>query len=376
MCGIVGLIGSYNMQREHMFEDMMIMATLRGQDSCGAAFIRQWQDEQVYIKAAWLPHFLMEDKEWKEQINKLNNNALIGHCRRATKGKVTDDNAHPFQHGDITLVHNGGISHLKLDKQFETDSEGICFSISKVGIKETWKQLNGAAALAWWDNKDKTLNLVRNWERPMSFSRIKDGGVAFASEGWMIQAAAARRKIDLVGSVLSIEPHHLWTFKVDGKEVIEKSEKIEERKIISYAKGAISTGPFLPPKHQHATKRGLKGSNIYTLDPNMVDAEERLAKNLKAMKINHLDQRTLEFPKGREAATAALLAEFRADSKKLQANNNQTDDEWNSVYKSCAYCTDTLLGQRSTAIQIDRHKAICEGCARDAASLDMNIKAF
>lgn len=56
------------------------------------------------------------------RISSIIGNQVIGHTRKATTGKITQANAHPFIHGDIIGSHNGFVyQHEKLNTQFNRD---------------------------------------------------------------------------------------------------------------------------------------------------------------------------------------------------------------------------------------------------------------
>lgn len=104
--------------------------------------------------------------------------AMFGHNRYATQGAINAVNAHPFTHGHITLAHNGTLRNQSLlpdSEKFEVDSENICYSINKIGVKETVKRLNGAFALIWFDSEKLTMNILRNSEREFHLFETSSG---------------------------------------------------------------------------------------------------------------------------------------------------------------------------------------------------------
>lgn len=110
---------------------------------------------------------------------------LIGHCRSATKGKISVDNAHPFNFKNVIGVHNGTI-HGKFphSDEFETDSEALYKNIDELGIKaglEAAIGFSGAFALAFYDKKTKELCFTRNDKRPLHFTFIANGTTMLVS---------------------------------------------------------------------------------------------------------------------------------------------------------------------------------------------------
>ncbi|MFW3388022.1 UNVERIFIED_CONTAM: hypothetical protein RF648_18655, partial [Kocuria sp. CPCC 205274] len=172
------------------FETLLYCDIVRGDHSTGVYSGFSFDPKEpveVKIRKAAVPAdvFIRKKGLWdevKEEKRPATHNAnatvtklpkfLVGHNRYATMGEVVDRNAHPFQHGSITLVHNGTLDNQSLlpdHQKFAVDSENIAYSIDKIGIEETIKKLNGKFTLVWFDAKDQTLNFIRNKDRPFHF---------------------------------------------------------------------------------------------------------------------------------------------------------------------------------------------------------------
>lgn len=211
MCGIV-LAGSSQFLSQgevSLFEKLVYHDTIRGSHSTGVyagySFSYPKQDQYViYGKTAQPGPEFLESKTWDSissqdykngtTVNKRFPYFLVGHNRYATMGAKTAENAHPFVSGKIMLVHNGTLSNQSLLpdwKDFEVDSANICHAIDKQGIDKTLQQLDGAFTLVWYNDEEKTLNIIRNEERPFHLARTSGGSWFGASEEemlmWIIQ---------------------------------------------------------------------------------------------------------------------------------------------------------------------------------------------
>lgn len=130
----------------------------------------------------------------------------IGHNRAATIGDKSRINAHPFKCGSITGVHNGTLDKesffelaARLDQTYGTDSETIFQHIETYGIEDTVPRLQGAYALVWYNSKAQSLNMIKNYKRPLFTCKVerKEGAVlTWASEYEMIIAARAMANSD------------------------------------------------------------------------------------------------------------------------------------------------------------------------------------
>lgn len=237
--------GLANKAQDNFIQDMFVMDSLRGIDSCGLATVEVYQNRTNMFKKSVLPHDFLDMGGYKSLINK-RNHVMIGHNRWATKGTVNSTNAHPFNVGNITGVHNGTLLNqwrLPDHEDFEVDSENIFHSIDKIGIVETWKLIEGAAALIWWDAKDGTVNFIRNDKRPLVFAYSKDLNQMYAaSEMYMLLGAMWRNGI-ASHDVEVLPPDTLYSFKVNIAHPMPKEKvKCTTRKL----------SPFQPVVHKKA----------------------------------------------------------------------------------------------------------------------------
>lgn len=175
MCGQAGVFSTTVLSTNEInnLRKLLILNSFRGTDSTGLMSWHKHKNEYFTLKDDCHPFYfdgvhLQQDllKEWKT-----NPNLISVHCRAATVGKVTVDNAHPFEAGDVIGMHNGTIlSHFEGKNNFDTDSEALYNNINKLGVKEAIKLLDIGApayALVWLNKKENTLNFLRNSARPL-----------------------------------------------------------------------------------------------------------------------------------------------------------------------------------------------------------------
>lgn len=241
MCGIVGFLnGSISnqdyKQERSLFENLLYADAVRGWDSTGIMYVKGAQAE-VYKKAMPASDFLDLKTTSKILTGIDGYSYIIGHNRWATAGAVTNANAHPFQVGPITLVHNGTLKgHRALPgcNGIDVDSLAITKCIADMGVEKAAPLFNGAFALVWHDSRNDTINLLRNEERPLYFGFVRPRetapyDVVIASEYQMIYWIAERNGYK-VKDVRLVSPGKLLVF---NKKDLGKYEVKEQQPYVA-----------------------------------------------------------------------------------------------------------------------------------------------
>lgn len=305
MCGIVGVFGKIEPHHIQMFHDMWDMDVLRGKDSAGIIVITT--NGVDILKDTVLPYELrLYYKDYDKLFKRKGNQriiGLLGHNRFSTRGAISVENAHPFIHGDITLMHNGTCFTWRLpdDNKFDTDSESICHAINQIGIEKTYPLIDGALTLAFWDNKDKTFNLVSNGKRPMNFVYSEDKHTIFlASEHWMLFSAAARHNQPLYSTKTTawytLTDNRLYSFDYNNKDGITYGttdlkayfEPVKTTHSNSSYRGRLKYDSVLGEWVDKDTKEVIKENNVIPFKPanNTNTTHSKLTAPVPLHKIN------------------------------------------------------------------------------------------
>ena len=208
MCGLFGGVAKdWGDAALGVIYELGLTNQTRGLDSTGVFTVASPKKGRKKVKCRYYKAlddataFLSSDG-YEELVNQKDRNihAIAGHCRWATLGKVTIQNAHPFRFKHITGMHNGTINAFGTKAQEEhnatSDSMVLFKQMSEEGIYPALKAARfGAYAVCVYNSDDGLLHFVRNSKRTLSFARAKDGScifwsseqrhLRFALHGWL-----------------------------------------------------------------------------------------------------------------------------------------------------------------------------------------------
>jgi hypothetical protein len=238
MCGIFGIInGTKSRTAEHdirqYMENAIVANSLRGMDSTGM-FQMKRNGKVFYHKKAMTGAQFIDDQTTTQMLTDTDDcRFTVVHNRAATKGAISDANAHPFQHinddGDYVIgVHNGtlvaGWEKDKGDIDFQVDSDWAINQIANLGVDEGFKKIVGPSAFAWYSPREgEVLNLFRNAGRPMYVAYVKnEDRMLFASEYMMMEWLADRNTILLEDRFMELEPTQLYQFNLNSPREFSK----------------------------------------------------------------------------------------------------------------------------------------------------------
>lgn len=277
MCGIWGIIIKNNSglfyAEETFVSSAMLAGTVRGEHGTGMFFSPAKDTKLVaWLKKKSNPYWMIYDKKFPEFWKALKDSAkyVVGHNRHATKGEITDDNTHPFQHKHITMVHNGTINWgLTFPKGVEVDSHALTIALAEEGI-QIFEKISGAFACVWHDAESRTLNIAKNNERPLSMVKVSNGNYFFASEkgmlDWLVQRS--HKNNSLTFEDFPIENNKLYSFnleKLGEPEVTPLPEKKTYHYQTGTSSGAASSNniqEITKTSNQTTSKKTIKNEHL------------------------------------------------------------------------------------------------------------------
>lgn len=177
MCGIAGVLSSQLSDKEKaVFEDLLTVSTLRGKWGSGVVCTTKGKkSKSEIVRTQHSAAYLIVTKEYNRIVHSGGNKScLIGHARWPTKGGNEIKNVHPHRYEHIIGVHNGTLSEVgdEAIAKDESDSALLFETLAKEGPQKLINGMTGAYAITWIDEKTKTLNFMRNYERPLWFAYV------------------------------------------------------------------------------------------------------------------------------------------------------------------------------------------------------------
>jgi len=197
MCGIVSYFSNekgVDNKIATLMGNALWIDSIRGFHSTGIIYESAGSVE--YYKKAIAGYDFVQLDQVKDVLGVLHKTPyFIGHNRAATRGEKITSNAHPFQCGHITGVHNGTIyNHTTLNKEsFDVDSHSLYNAIKDKGSIEVIPKVSGGFNLLWHDDKDDTIHVLRNSDRPYTFAKIKGKETLIGMSEWPMLAWLVER---------------------------------------------------------------------------------------------------------------------------------------------------------------------------------------
>ncbi|MBN2779502.1 MAG: glutamine--fructose-6-phosphate transaminase (isomerizing) [Alphaproteobacteria bacterium] len=234
MCGIVGIIGKPNVEKELL--KGLKKLEYRGYDSAGMAFLDKDGGLRILKETGKIVN--LEEVVLAQDIE---STVGIGHTRWATHGAPNRDNAHPHFTDKLALVHNGIIENYKELRvelsakgypfRSETDTEVIAWLVTDYlnqGLKEfnavekAVARLKGAYALAIIFNRCPDLIIGARQGSPLAIGYGEDA---------MYLGSDALALSSYTDTLCYLEEGDLFFMKKRGAKIKDKHGRWVARKI-------------------------------------------------------------------------------------------------------------------------------------------------
>lgn len=345
MCGLVGGAGDLSHQfRTRVFKDMLDVCQVRGRDSTGVIKVSKKDQEYDWVKQLGSPAYLYDGRQYAQRVETGEASVLIGHCRAKTVGEVSVKNAHPFDFPEegIVGVHNGTLRNTHSLPGYahgQVDSEILYENVAKRGAAEVFGDIEGAWACVWWNDKEKTLNFIRNSERPLYFTWSKDRRQMFwASELWMFGAVS--RHIELwdggeSGKVYYQMPvDELWSFQIDastkaGEPVMRMKpiKKIAMKEVRPAYAGFRNGGNYNPSKTTAWKRDPVTGVTTRVQEPLKEGTLNKGGEVNNPFSPESLKEKYPNYDSMSEEQKAALVRYERIKERKQERERQKTIDD-------------------------------------------------
>lgn len=246
MCGLVCAItkaqNGFSSADTKLFNQLLFIDMLRGEDSTGAFGVSNEGDVYGLKSTLDSPRFIQTD-EYDAFVKRSirHGSVMVGHNRKATKGSITDANAHPFVvDNNIVLVHNGTMwGDHKKHADVDVDSHAIAHLIHEKGnVAEALSSFNGAYALIWYDVRNASLHMVRNEDRPLWWMETNFAWF-WSSEPEMLDFICRRENLALKSDICQLPVSVLQTYKLRGRNWDVGNTKLDIKRPVTVYQGGV-----------------------------------------------------------------------------------------------------------------------------------------
>ena len=227
MCGIFGFAKTSGRQSDNELDILKRVVTeltdessIRGTDSTGFSIIDK--NNRYTYKTLVDSSTLVSYPEWDILLDKVNRDTTIfmGHVRLATTGSIKVENAHPFNIGSVTGVHNGIIhNYNQVSKELgkdtpDVDSQVLFQSLNKREMSKAFEDIDGDFAITWVKDSNSKVHLARESGRPMVVAYWKKARVLLWASTRDILLDAMTRA-GLVLPIKKVKEDYIYTYDTD-----------------------------------------------------------------------------------------------------------------------------------------------------------------
>lgn len=183
------------------------------------------------------------------------NEAVLGH-RRLAIIDLSDAGRQPMLSPDksVGVTFNGEVyNYIELRRELiargcrftsNSDTEVLLHGYREWGLDRLLSKMRGMFAFALWDDKKRTLSLVRDrlGVKPLLYA-VVDGALAFASTARALRAAGFVDEIDAKAVAEYLE----FGFVTDDRSIYRGALKVPAASIVEWSNGSLKTRAYWSP---------------------------------------------------------------------------------------------------------------------------------